>query len=51
MSTKKEGIALGVLTEWLGPEPQQVAYYPRGSTQPPVAGLPAFETLQILQSS
>ena len=32
---EKEGIALGVLTQRLEPEPQPVAYFPRGSTQPP----------------
>ena len=47
---KKEGIALGVLTQRLGPEPQPVAYLSKGSTQPPKAGPPAFDILQLLQS-
>ena len=47
---EKKGIDLGVLTQRLGPEPQPELTYPRGSTQPPEAGLPAFEILQLLQS-
>ena len=42
---KKKGIALGVLTQRLGSEPQPVAYYPRDLIQPSKAGPPAFEIL------
>ena len=47
---EKEVIALGVSTQRLGPEPQPELTYPRGSTQLPKAGLPAFNILQLLQS-
>ena len=46
---EREGIALGVLTQWLGSEPPPVAY-PRGSIQLPEVGPPAFEILQLLPS-
>ena len=42
---EREGIALGVLTQRLGSEPQPVAYYPRDLIQPSKAGPPAFEIL------
>ena len=47
---KREEIALGVLTQRLGSEPQPVGYYLRGSIQPPEAGPTAFKILQLLQS-
>ena len=47
---EKEGIALGLWAQRLGPEPQPEIAYPRGSIQLPKAGLPAFKILQLLQS-
>ena len=45
-----EGLAFGVLTQRLGSEPQPVAYLSKRLIQPPEAGPPAFEILQLLQS-
>ena len=47
---EKQGIALGVLTQRFGPEPQPVAYLSKRSHHLPKAGLPAFKILQLLQS-
>ena len=47
---EKEGIALGLLAQRLGPEPQPEIAYPRGSTQLPKAGLLAFKISELLQS-
>ena len=45
-----EGIALEVLTQRLGSEPQPVAYLSKSKIQPLKAGPLTFEILQLLQS-
>ena len=46
---EKERIALEVLTQSWDLSPSQFLTYPRGPTQLPKAGLPAFKILQLLQ--
>jgi len=45
---EREGIALGVLTQRLGSEPQPVAYLSRGSIQLPEAGPPCLRNLAAI---
>ena len=47
---EREAIALRVLTQKLGSEPQPVAYLSKRLIQPSKAGPSAFEILQLLQS-
>ena len=49
---ERKGMALGVLTQRLGSEPQPVAYLSKrlDRDKSPETGPPAFEILQLLQS-
>ena len=47
---EREGIALGVLTQRLGSEPQPVAYLSKRLDTTARGWPPAFEILQLLQS-